>query len=100
MTFQILPTSVPWIPNLVGMITDVTLNGKKGILIDKKLIEGPNANDRGKIFIPLILAFQVSLFYIVCASPPFLLFYTPSIPNYLSDFIFFILTNQFSLIRI
>ncbi|KAL8552412.1 hypothetical protein ACS0TY_001197 [Phlomoides rotata] len=55
---KILPTSVPWIPNLVGMITDVTLNGKKSIMIDKKLIEGPNANDRGKIFIPLILAFQ------------------------------------------
>ncbi|KAG8390198.1 hypothetical protein BUALT_Bualt01G0058600 [Buddleja alternifolia] len=55
---KILPTGTPWIPNLVHIITDVTLNGKSGILVDKKLIEGPNANDRGKLFIPLILAFQ------------------------------------------
>ncbi|KAK6156028.1 hypothetical protein DH2020_010276 [Rehmannia glutinosa] len=39
-------------------ITDIALNGHSGILVDKKLIEGPNANDRGKLFIPLILAFQ------------------------------------------
>ncbi|KAL0341167.1 UNVERIFIED_CONTAM: Translocase of chloroplast [Sesamum radiatum] len=44
--------------NLVHIITDVSLNGKSGILVDQKLIEGPNANDRGKVFIPLILAFQ------------------------------------------
>lgn len=62
--FQILPTGTPWIPNLVHTITDVALNGKRGILIDQKLIEGPNANDRGKLFIPLILAFQVSKLYI------------------------------------
>ncbi|KAK4382922.1 Translocase of chloroplast, chloroplastic [Sesamum angolense] len=55
---KILPTGTPWIPNLVHIITDVSLNGKSGILVDKKLIEGPNANDRGKVFIPLILAFQ------------------------------------------
>ncbi|KAL3834717.1 hypothetical protein ACJIZ3_009453 [Penstemon smallii] len=55
---KILPMGTPWIPNLVHVITDVALNGKGGILVDKKLIEGPNANDRGKIFIPLILAFQ------------------------------------------
>lgn len=55
---KILPTGIPWIPNLVQTITDVTINGKRSILIDQKLIEGPNANDRGKLFIPLILAFQ------------------------------------------
>ncbi|KAG6408025.1 hypothetical protein SASPL_131027 [Salvia splendens] len=55
---KILPTGTPWIPSLVHTITDVALNGKRGILIDQKLIEGPNANDRGKLFIPLILAFQ------------------------------------------
>ncbi|XP_042021844.1 translocase of chloroplast 34-like isoform X2 [Salvia splendens] len=55
---KILPTGTPWIPNLVHTITDVALNGKRGILIDQKLIEGSNANDRGKLFIPLILAFQ------------------------------------------
>ncbi|KAL7108578.1 hypothetical protein ACP275_06G121100 [Erythranthe tilingii] len=55
---KILPMGTPWIPNLIHTITDVTLNGKRGILVDQKLIEGPNANDRGKIYIPLILAFQ------------------------------------------
>ncbi|KAI3470993.1 hypothetical protein Pfo_027656 [Paulownia fortunei] len=58
---KILPTGTPWIPNLVQTITDVALNGKKGILVNQKLIEGPNANDRGKIFIPLILALQYFL---------------------------------------
>ncbi|KAL3652306.1 Translocase of chloroplast [Castilleja foliolosa] len=55
---KILPTGTPWIPTLVGTITDVALNGKGGILVDKKLIEGPNANERGKLFIPLIIAAQ------------------------------------------
>ncbi|KAG6405777.1 hypothetical protein SASPL_133371 [Salvia splendens] len=55
---KILPTGSPWIPSLVHTITDVALNGKRGILIDQKLIEWPNANGRGKLFIPLILAFQ------------------------------------------
>ncbi|XP_075502582.1 LOW QUALITY PROTEIN: translocase of chloroplast 34-like [Primulina tabacum] len=55
---KILPTGSPWIPTLVRTITEITLNGKKSILVDRKLIEGPNANDRGKIFIPVILAFQ------------------------------------------
>lgn len=55
---KVLPTGTPWISELVQTITNVTLNGKGGILIDQKLIEGPNANDRGKLFIPLILAFQ------------------------------------------
>lgn len=55
---KILPTGSPWIPNLVRTITEITLNGKKSILVDRKLIEGPNANDRGKLFIPVILAFQ------------------------------------------
>ncbi|KAL0401055.1 UNVERIFIED_CONTAM: Translocase of chloroplast [Sesamum latifolium] len=55
---KILPTGTPWIPNLVHTITDLALNGKGGIVIDQKLIEGPNANDRGKLFIPLILALQ------------------------------------------
>lgn len=58
---QILPDGTPWIPNLVKTITDVALNGSKGILVDKKLIEGPNPNRRWKEFIPLILAFQVGL---------------------------------------
>ncbi|KAL2526932.1 Translocase of chloroplast 34 [Abeliophyllum distichum] len=55
---KILPTGLPWIPNLVHTITDVALNGSKSIVVDKKLIEGPNANDKGKLFIPLILLFE------------------------------------------
>lgn len=58
--WQILPNGIAWIPNLVETITEVVLSGGKSILVDKKLIEGPNPNERGKIFIPLILAFQVS----------------------------------------
>lgn len=64
--FQILPTGTPWIPSLVQTITDVAINGKRSILIDQKLIEGPNANDRGKLYIPLILAIQVSFYLTLC----------------------------------
>ncbi|KAL3524092.1 hypothetical protein ACH5RR_016926 [Cinchona calisaya] len=55
---KILPNGTAWIPNLVQTITDVVLSGGTGILVDKKLIEGPNPNDRGKLVIPFILAFQ------------------------------------------
>ncbi|XP_052180326.1 translocase of chloroplast 34 [Diospyros lotus] len=55
---KIIPNGIAWIPNLVETITSVVSNGSKGILIDKKLIEGPNPNERGKILIPFILAFQ------------------------------------------
>ena len=57
---QILPNGTAWIPNLVKMIIDLVSNGSKAILVDKKLIEGPNPNKRGKFLIPLIVAFQVS----------------------------------------
>lgn len=57
---QILLNGIAWIPDLVKMIAEVALNEGRGILVDKKLIEGPNPNQRGKRFIPLILAFQVS----------------------------------------
>lgn len=55
---KVLPTGVAWIPNLVKTIIDVVSNGSRGIVVDKKLIEGPNPNDRWKIWIPAILAFQ------------------------------------------
>jgi hypothetical protein len=55
---KILPNGTAWIPNLVQTIADIVLKESKGILVDQKLIEGPNANNRGKIFIPLILYFQ------------------------------------------
>lgn len=57
---QIVPNGTAWIPNLVKTVADVVGNGSKGILVDKKLIEGPNPNQRGKLLIPIILAIQVS----------------------------------------
>ncbi|PHU22378.1 Translocase of chloroplast 34 [Capsicum chinense] len=55
---KILPSGTAWIPNLVQTITDAVLSGSKGIFVDQKLIEGPNPNNRGKLLIPFILAFQ------------------------------------------
>ncbi|KAG6637956.1 hypothetical protein CIPAW_10G001500 [Carya illinoinensis] len=55
---QVLPDGTAGIPHLVKTITDVVLNGSKSILVDKKLIEGSNPNERWKFFIPLIFAFQ------------------------------------------
>ncbi|XP_062111854.1 translocase of chloroplast 34 isoform X1 [Humulus lupulus] len=55
---KILPTGTPWISQLVQIITEVALNGSRSIFVDKKLIEGPNPNDRGKFLIPIFLAFQ------------------------------------------
>ncbi|KAL8218008.1 hypothetical protein R6Q57_021381 [Mikania cordata] len=57
---KILPNGTVWIPHIVETITIVATNESKSILVDQKLIDGPNANERGKVFIPLILAFQVS----------------------------------------
>lgn len=60
---KVLPDGTAWIPNLVEVITVVIANGSKPITVDQKLIDGPNPNARGKLFIPLILAFQY--FFIV-----------------------------------
>lgn len=45
---------------MVKTIIDVVSNGSKGILVDKKLIEGPNPNARFKMWLPLIMLAQVS----------------------------------------
>ena len=58
--WQVLPNGTAWIPHLVKTITEVALNGSQSIVVDKKLIEGPNPNERGKFLIPLIFALQVS----------------------------------------
>ncbi|PON89754.1 Chloroplast protein import component [Trema orientale] len=55
---KILPTGTAWIPHLVDVITQVVLSGSKSIFVDKKLIEGPNPNNRFKSLIPLVLALQ------------------------------------------
>ncbi|KAI4350544.1 hypothetical protein L6164_004991 [Bauhinia variegata] len=58
---KVLPNGISWIPNLVQTITEVALNGCKSIHVDKKLIEGPNPNQTGKMLIPLIFALQYFL---------------------------------------
>jgi hypothetical protein len=45
---QVLPNGIAWISNLVKTIAEVAMNGCKSISVDKKLIEGPNPNERGK----------------------------------------------------
>ncbi|KAJ8540187.1 hypothetical protein K7X08_026576 [Anisodus acutangulus] len=55
---KILPNGTAWIPNLVQTITKVVLSESKGILVDQKLIDGPNPNNKGKMLIPLIAVFQ------------------------------------------
>jgi len=55
---KVLPNGVVWISNLVGTIIDIVSNGSKAVLVDQKLIDGPNANARFKKWIPLILAFE------------------------------------------
>lgn len=55
---KVLPNGTAWIPHLVKTITEVALNGSKSIVVDKKLIEGPNPNERGKLLIPLIFVLQ------------------------------------------
>ncbi|CAN7036840.1 unnamed protein product [Brassica oleracea var. botrytis] len=58
---KILPDGTSWIPNLYKTITEICFNGNKSIHVDKKLVEGPNPNARGKRLIPLIFAFQYLL---------------------------------------
>jgi hypothetical protein len=48
-------------------ITIVISNGSEPIHVDQKLIDGPNPNNRWKMFIPLILAVEVD--YIVHNTP-------------------------------
>lgn len=58
---KVLPNGISWIPKLVKTIIDVVSNGSNGILVDKKLIEGPNPNEQHKWWIPLIAAAQYLL---------------------------------------
>ncbi|RYR04166.1 hypothetical protein Ahy_B06g083754 isoform A [Arachis hypogaea] len=54
----VLPNGIAWIPHLVQTITEIALNKNESVHVDKKLIEGPNPNQRGKLWIPLIFALQ------------------------------------------
>ncbi|GLT34264.1 hypothetical protein SLA2020_087880 [Shorea laevis] len=53
---KILPNGDVWIPNLVKAITSVTTSRSQAVVVDKKLIDGPN--NKGKTWIPLILGVQ------------------------------------------
>lgn len=53
---KVLPIGIAWIPNLVKTITEVAMKGCKSFYVDKKLIEGPNPNEKGNNYIPLIFA--------------------------------------------
>ncbi|KAL4187118.1 hypothetical protein AMTRI_Chr09g17220 [Amborella trichopoda] len=55
---KIVRNGTAWLPDLVKNITEVVLNGSHPVLVDKKLIEGPDANNKGQFLIPFILAFQ------------------------------------------
>lgn len=55
---KVLPNGTVWISKLMQIITEVVVNGGKSITVDQKLIDGPNPNNRGKFYIPLIVAFQ------------------------------------------
>ncbi|XP_061355993.1 translocase of chloroplast 34 [Gastrolobium bilobum] len=55
---KVLPNGTAWIPHLVQTITEIALNKSESIHVDKNLIEGPNPNQRGKLWIPLIFAIQ------------------------------------------
>lgn len=46
---------------MVKAITDVATNRSRAIVVDKKLIDGSGSDDKGKLFIPVILGFQVKL---------------------------------------
>jgi len=59
--WQILPDGTPWVPNLMKEITAVISNGSLPIHVDQKLIDGPNPNNRWKMFIPLILVVEYFL---------------------------------------
>lgn len=55
---KLLPDGTVWLPHLVERIVDVVSGDGKSLHVDQRLIEGPNANQRGKFWIPLILAAQ------------------------------------------
>ncbi|CAN0889123.1 Translocase of chloroplast 33, chloroplastic [Linum grandiflorum] len=55
---KVLPNGTAWIPSLVEKIIAVATNESKAIVVDKKLVDGSASNDRGKLFIPVILGVQ------------------------------------------
>lgn len=58
---KVLPNGIAWIPHLVHTITEIALNKSESIFVDKNLIEGPNPNQRGKLWIPVLFALEFLL---------------------------------------
>jgi GTP-binding protein len=58
---KILPNETVWLISLVERIVELATSENKSILVDKKLIDGPDANRRGKLWIPLVLLAQFLL---------------------------------------
>ncbi|MBA0636116.1 hypothetical protein Godav_029097, partial [Gossypium davidsonii] len=54
----ILPNDDAWIPNLVKAITSVATNKSQAIVVSKKLVDGSDASEKGKLWIPVILGLQ------------------------------------------
>ena len=71
---QILPDETVWLPKLVEHIVDIAVSSAQPVDIDKKLIEGPNANKRGKLFIPILLLLQVKMENVIHTSQILLMF--------------------------
>ncbi|TYI00195.1 hypothetical protein ES332_A11G116300v1 [Gossypium tomentosum] len=55
---KILLNGDAWIPNLVKAITSVATNKSQAIVVSKKLVDGSDASDKGKLWIPVILGLQ------------------------------------------
>ncbi|KAH9606415.1 hypothetical protein KSS87_015058 [Heliosperma pusillum] len=65
---KVLPDGVAWIPNLFKVVIDIVSNGSSAILVNKRLIERPDPNQRGKYWMPVILAAQFLLWKYVRGS--------------------------------
>lgn len=55
---KILPDGTVWTSKLFGAIADVATGRGVPLLVDKKILDGPNHNGWGKILIPVLLALQ------------------------------------------
>lgn len=58
---KILPNGTVWLPALVERIVEVATGTTDSVFVDKKLIDGPNANEWGKWWIPVLAVAQYFL---------------------------------------
>eukprot|EP00897_Mesotaenium_endlicherianum_P000813 jgi/Mesen1/10732/ME000090S10190 len=56
-------------PPLVDAVVQLALNSAERVVVDKKMLDGPDVNNRGKWLIPFVLAFQVSAIQRASCSP-------------------------------